>query len=660
MIRMSLRIGYFFLFCLSLLLSSADRGYSAASPLARQGKIDLSAVQEQLRGASLPLEGEWEFYWQQFLFPADFRQANRPAAVDFLSVPSVWSKVRMRESGEALTSAGFATLRLVLDPGELRGEVLLQLPYVYSACRMWADDRLLFTSGRVAKDVAEEVPGQGVQKARLFLDGKPVELVLHVSNFHFREGGMPSAPQIGAEFFMEKSDRFRQAILWLSTGSLMVMVLYHLCLYWMRRQEVAPLYFSGLCFAWVINSICFDANGWGIRTLLGGDIFPVLLYRIDNMTSPFITAFTYSFFRALFPQEFPLRLQHVSWAVVVVFTLLALILPSLPYTEVYQIYYVGNQVLIVYCIWRLVRAYRNGRDGALLILLGFGAMGLAASNDMLYDMRLIHTIYLMDLGMFLYIMFQVLALASRFSKSFTTVENLSGELQEKNLSLENEIAERVRLEREVVSISEEERRRVSHDLHDGLCQQLTGARLRLSALKRNNPEMQGAQWAKFSSLLETAVSEAYDLSRGLWPVEHGSDGSCPSLEELTRRFSESSGVPIELRQQGSCPVCRHVALLQLYRIAQEAITNAIKHARPDCIRVALVCDGQRQLRLTVSDDGRGRAKSNRATPGGLGMRIMAYRARIIGATLEVSDADGGGTVVACTIPCSEVEGEQAE
>lgn len=620
-------------------------------PEARKGQLDLSASTEQLRTGSIPLKGEWEFYWQQLLTPADFSSSSTPAVSGYLTAPSVWNNAKFKNSTDQPGNTGYATLRLRLNPGNYHGEVLLQLPYAYSACRMWVDNRLLFEGGKVAGNVAEEVPVQEVQQALLKLDGKPIELTLQISNFHYRVGGMPSAPIIGSEAYLNRTTQTRQALLWLSTGSLAVMVLYHFCLYWLRRQEVAPLYFAGQVTAWIVSSITLDANGWELRTLLGGDIPVALLYRIDNIAMPFVTSFSYSFFRALFPLEFPGWLERCNWVGTATITLLGISLSSLLFTQIHQIYYIGNQIMVMYCIWRLLHACRNRRDGALFILSGFGAMGLAASNDMLNDTQLIHTVYLMDLGMFLYIMAQVLALASRFSNSFTTVAKLSEELTNKNISLEEEIAERSRLEQEVVSISEEERRRVSHDLHDGLCQQLTGARLRFSVLKRHNPELQTSQWEKFSALLETAVDEAYDLSRGLWPVEHGSDGTCPSLEELTRRLSESSGVAIQLHQRLTCTACRHGALLQLYRIAQEAINNAIKHADPAMIEVNLICEEQRLLTLTVRDNGIGRKKSGSSTPGGLGMRIMAYRARIIGATLTVSDAKGGGTLVTCSIPC---------
>ena len=267
-------------------------------------------------------------------------------------------------------------------------------------------------------------------------------------------------------------------------------------------------------------------------------------------------------------------------------------------------------------------------------------------------MQLIRSVYLVHLGMFVFVLFQALALSLQFSRAFTSVERLSDALAGKNLSLEQEMAERTRLEREIINVIEEERRRISHDLHDGLCQLLTGARLQFSALRR---KLAGTgepppEWRHFSSLLEEAVNIAYDLSRGLWPVEHDPRKITPALEDLVQRLSESSGIAIEFQQRRGCRTCTNSVVTQLFRIAQEAIANAVKHAGPDRITVGLECANQKTITLTIEDNGVG-CSNDFKTQGGLGIRMMFHRARIIGGTLTVSDRENGGTMVVCIAPC---------
>ncbi len=266
---------------------------------------------------------------------------------------------------------------------------------------------------------------------------------------------------------------------------------------------------------------------------------------------------------------------------------------------------------------------------------------------------MIRSAYLMEAGMLGFILFQAIALSLRYSKAFSFVEQLSGQLADQNVALEREMAERTRLEREIVNTSEEERRLISRELHDGLCQKLTGARLRFSVLAKKlaGDGAKTEELAPVSSLLEDSVNQAYDLSRGLWPVEYDPRGISPSLEELTRRLAESSGIAVEFSQKRGCEKCANAAVIQLYRIAQEAITNAVKHARPGRIIVGLDCIERKQITLIVRDDGIGRSAAA-ATRGGLGIGIMSHRARIIGGRRSIADAEGGGTVVTCAAPCT--------
>jgi signal transduction histidine kinase len=133
----------------------------------------------------------------------------------------------------------------------------------------------------------------------------------------------------------------------------------------------------------------------------------------------------------------------------------------------------------------------------------------------------------------------------------------------------------------------------------------------------------------------------------------------PSLEELASRFAESSGVTIEFRKEQACGNCANEHLTQLYRIAQEAISNAVKHARAERIVVALSCLPRGAITLSVRDDGIGRSSAKKTT-GGLGLGIMAHRAQLIGGSLSIENATAGGTVVTCTVPCPTCQTKVAD
>jgi len=631
----------------------------ADAPRAAKGVLDLSG-KGLVGGGPVRLDGEWEFYWDQLLTPNDFRSQPpgraAPVRTGYLELPSAWNSLEV--DGRALPSAGCATLRLVILPGTVEQDLAVRLAYVNAAFSLWVNGRLCAESGIVGRTADSEVPNPSVILAAFPADSGPVELVLQVSNHSYREAGVLSSIRIGPRASMEAAQTRQWGVALFFVGCLLVMGVYHLVFFCFRSSNRSPLYFGCYCLAWMVNYALADSSDWVSRLFLT-DISAILMDRI-SMTGFIVSVpIGFTFFITLYPQEFSQRLQRASAVLAAAYCLITATLPMMTVTTVLPAYYIVSIGLILYCLVRLFLAWHRGREGAAFILGGFLVLGLVGINDMLTDMGLLRSVYLLPVGMFVFILFQAFALSLRFSRAFSSVEKLSVELEGKNTAVQREMAERSRLERRIVNISEEERRRISHDLHDGLCQQLTGARLRCAVLERKTPEedSNASELKQLASLLEESVNQAYDLSCGLWPVEHGADGNGPSLEELVRRMAVSSGIAIDFSQDRGCAgSCRNGLVTQLYRIGQEAMANAVKHARAGRISVAFACREGGSVTLAVRDDGVGRQGAARSA-GGLGMGIMAHRARIIGAELLVEDAPGGGTLVRCTAPCRAAEAQ---
>ncbi len=223
-------------------------------------------------------------------------------------------------------------------------------------------------------------------------------------------------------------------------------------------------------------------------------------------------------------------------------------------------------------------------------------------------------------------------------------------------ALQEQVEEKRRLEQEIQRVSREERRRISHELHDGLCQQLTGARLRFAALEDQFAEA-GLQveTQPFGTLLDESVDHAYALSRRLWTSEeHKSENGGIDLSQLTEQLSGQSGIAIDLEEQRNGDVCGFVGMPQLRMIAREALINAVKHSGAGRITVSLRCLPQCELSLAVCDNGIGiePARNKGTTRGGLGIGMMEYRAAKLGARFSITAAEGGGTCVCCTVPCT--------
>ncbi len=212
--------------------------------------------------------------------------------------------------------------------------------------------------------------------------------------------------------------------------------------------------------------------------------------------------------------------------------------------------------------------------------------------------------------------------------------------------------ERHKLEGQLLEITDREQARIGQDLHDGLCQQLVSLAFDANSLQREltaerRPEARIAR--RLSAFLDESITEARALSRGLFPVRLEREGLPSALEELARTTRRRYKVRCSLRVRGTVVVKHGTVATHLYRIAQEAVTNAIKHAQPGAISISLAAQAG-QIQLKVEDDGTGIRPEPIKAGTGMGLNIMNYRARSIGGTLRLTRRPRGGTIVLCCVP----------
>ena len=212
-----------------------------------------------------------------------------------------------------------------------------------------------------------------------------------------------------------------------------------------------------------------------------------------------------------------------------------------------------------------------------------------------------------------------------------------------------DVTDRKRLEEEIVAISGREQVRIGQDLHDDLCQRLAAIELMSGALerkleKKSMPE--AADAAKIAEYIRDAISQTRVLARGLSPVELEANGLMSALEELASTTEQRFGISCEFQCGERVLMDDNKVGTHLYRIAQEAIHNAVRHGRATRVTISLLrlADG---IRLTITDDGAGFSGS---APGsaGMGLRIMKFRAGVIGGALEIQPAEERGTRVTCS------------
>ena len=236
------------------------------------------------------------------------------------------------------------------------------------------------------------------------------------------------------------------------------------------------------------------------------------------------------------------------------------------------------------------------------------------------------------------------------------VQERTADLKTANAKLQAAISERKQLEHELLEITEKERRRIGLDLHDDLGQKLSGIALMTKGLqlrlaKQKAGEAQEA--SRIHKLVQKAMSHASDLAHDLATLELKETDLRAALAELAERVKELFEISCRFNAEGSIPPLEPAVVGQLYKIAQEAVTNAIKHGKAKKVKISLT-NGSQHVVLKVQNDGQPFPDlKSRST--GMGLRIMNYRASLIGAALEIKGVGTRGTLVTCSLP---VEGKK--
>jgi PAS domain S-box-containing protein len=220
---------------------------------------------------------------------------------------------------------------------------------------------------------------------------------------------------------------------------------------------------------------------------------------------------------------------------------------------------------------------------------------------------------------------------------------------EQYIAIRTDITEHKRLEQEVLQISEMEQRRIGQDLHDGICQQLAGIEFKLQALAENlQARGQAAQAGQIAAHVRDAIAQTRSLARGLSPVVLESEGLMSALSELAEDTGKLFDVQCRFTSPDPVRIHNHAAATHLYRIAQEAVTNAIKHGQAKSIEIRLSAEPERIV-LAIRDNGIGMVPSAEAGKG-MGLRTMQHRAGMIGAKVLLQSQPAGGSVVLCYLP----------
>lgn len=214
------------------------------------------------------------------------------------------------------------------------------------------------------------------------------------------------------------------------------------------------------------------------------------------------------------------------------------------------------------------------------------------------------------------------------------------------------LEERRQLEQDIVRVSEHEQQRIGQDLHDGVCQHLAaiGCAARVLADELQAQNVAAARDAvMIEESIQQAVMEARNLAHGIFPVHVDRNGLSAALTDLASMTSRLTGVSIDVKEAAEVYIDGPETAMHLYRIAQEAVANAIRHSGATHVTISLA-KVEGVVELKIEDNGSGVVFAAGKTDSGMGLRTMQYRAQSLGAEFKIESKQGSGTTVLCRAP----------
>ncbi|OQY45972.1 MAG: hypothetical protein B6242_09085, partial [Anaerolineaceae bacterium 4572_78] len=385
------------------------------SPKAVNGVLDLQDWDFEKDGV-IKLDGEWEFYWEQFLTPEDFGHMTLPPMTGVIELPGEWNGYEV--NGKLLTGYGYATYRLQVLLKNNNHFLALKTSAISTAATahvLYVNEEKIGHNGKVGKTRETTTPKYSPYIVTMTPNDNQLDIIIQISNFSYNKGSMIVPFRLGKQdqiyTIREKSIAFELFLF----GSIFIMGLYHFGLFALRRKDKSPLYFGLYCLLLAVRTLVtnevyfmsmFQSTSWE------------MLVRIDFLTAylaaPAFAMFVYS----IFPNQFSVPILYVIEFIGIILSIIVFLTPAKIYTNTLQMYELFLVLSCIYIMYMLVIATHQKQDDTYIFIAGFLILFLAVINDILYDNNIIQTAFLVPYGFFIFIFSQSFMLSLRFSKSF--------------------------------------------------------------------------------------------------------------------------------------------------------------------------------------------------------------------------------------------------
>ncbi len=411
-----------------------------------KGILDLTKV--HVSEKPIKLKGEWEFYWHELLSPKDI-QNHLTKDVDhnhWIQIPNSWLGYRLDD--QQLNGTGFATYRVVIQLSEQdRNERLaLRLPTIFHAYKLWVNGEQLAEVGVVGADKSSVTPRLATKLVFFQPERDTVELVMQVANFHHKRGGITKYIELGGSDVLTVRTHLKIAGEMFVTASLLVIGIYHLLLFVLRRKDRAPLYFGMFTLLFGIRSLLVGEH---LLTQLWPNFPWEIQFKIEYLSlcsGGYIIALYSS---CIFPNSVSRWFRLGSRGVTGALCLVVVVTPALFYTQLLTVIGVVVVLHMLYLMVGLVQSAFRRVEGALIFLLVSMVALVTVINDFLYFNEWSPIGNTSPLGLLVFTIAQMILLSSRFTRSVSNEERIARELQvvnqkltEMNMNLEQTVQER--------------------------------------------------------------------------------------------------------------------------------------------------------------------------------------------------------------------------
>lgn len=388
----------------------------------------------------VPLDGEWEFYWKEFL-PAnnlplsipELKKENNSSLSNFINVPSNWNNYEV--NGKSIGGHGYATYRLrVLLPSRFNREEIfndepllgLKIPDIGTSYKLYINGIFITEVGHVEKTAEKTKSFYLPQIITVPNYRDQIEILMYVANFQHSRGGVWNSIQIGKWENLQKQRDKKLTQSFLLFGALLLMGMYHLGLFLIRTKDKSTIYFSIFCLLMAIRALTSDERYIYL-------IIPEFPWewnlRLDFLTLytgvPFFTLFFYT----IFPGEMPDLARRMILYISSILSLCVIALPIDPVTRTLQIMHFIALVGIINSLYSMLKAIYHNQPGAKSFFIGFILFALIIVNDILHSNGLINTGLYSPFGFLIFVFSQAFFLSIRFSSAFNKAEELTANLE---------------------------------------------------------------------------------------------------------------------------------------------------------------------------------------------------------------------------------------